>query len=339
MSEERKDDAAKEAMGKKPYMAVSPLLLRPCRHGRFAVYLHQEGAHVLYTNKGTAYTDDHRTKLDDMGVETVYISSAQIKDYEAYLRDNLAEILQDETIPIHVRSRAWYQASLALVRNVFKEKLPPSVFRTRFTHLQKLVKDSVDFFDTPGSIKTVTSIISKGYKHYNHSVGTMVLNYFVLRSYGQATDEMLIRSSIGALLHDVGKTDIPQEIQEKKPEQRSSHEQDVYRTHPSKGVGLCIKLPLEVETYNCILFHHERENGKGYPSGLMGDDMPIYVKTLSLCDTYDALTRARPYRPAHTPYEALQRIENRKGGFSRLATKRLILALSSAEVIDKDKIK
>jgi len=318
------------------YIAVSPMLIRPWSSGRFSVFLRHEGSFVLYTNKGQAFTEEHREKLNQLNPTAVFIPKGDRHDYEHYLRDNLDDILEDPKIPVEVRSRAWFQASASLVQSVFEEKLPRALKRHRLTQIRGLVRDSLQFFTDSGSLPNVLKLVSRGYKTYNHALATMVLTSLLLQDHEETDEELLVKVGIGAILHDMGKARLPKELLEKPPEKMSGVERELYRSHPSLGVGLCMKLGLSVEAHHCILFHHERENGKGYPSGLGGDAMPYYLKALILANVYDQLTRATVWRPAYKPFDALQRIERRMEQFSPELFKKLIRVLSAADIIDQD---
>ncbi len=338
MTESRADDNGAAFDRSSPYVPVSPLLIRPCMSGRFAVYLRQNGKFVLYTSKGQAYSTEHREKLDDLGVAWVFIRKEHLGEYESYLRDNLAEILGDAAIPLDVKSKAWLHASVTLLKTIFSEKLPKPLYKAKFTQVTKLVKDSIALFEQGDSLSSVTRLIARGYKDYAHSLGVMSLSYFVLNTLDNIGQETLVNASIGAILHDIGKQAIPLAIREKNPDYRNPFEAELYRSHPSVGVGLCVNLPLPLEAYHCILFHHEQDNGQGYPSGLTGDMSPVYVKAISLCNMYDSLTRVASYRPAHTPFEALQRIAAWRDAFNRDMFRRLVSVLSNAAIVKKDAI-
>jgi putative nucleotidyltransferase with HDIG domain len=100
-----------------------------------------------------------------------------------------------------------------------------------------------------------------------------------------------------ALLHDIGKIDVVYgEILRQKgpltPEQR-----DLIRAHPDRGVEIIRSIrSLPFEVLECVRFHHERWDGKGYPVGLQGDAIPRGARIIMVCDTIDAMTTARPYR-------------------------------------------
>lgn len=97
---------------------------------------------------------------------------------------------------------------------------------------------------------------------------------------------------------------------------------------------MCAHLGISQPTFNCILFHHERLNGTGYPSGIGGDDIPVPVRVISLADAYDALTTIRPYSGAMTPFEALTVIRHdMEGQFDMDVYTRFIEVLSGADLM------
>jgi len=320
------------------YFPVSPLLIRTQVKGGFELYLKQGDSYVLYTRKGERFTQGHRENLDDMGVRHVFVKSDQRQDYSAYLQDNLAALLQDEAIPLPERTVAWYQASVELAERVLDDKLSKPMNKARFARIQELLEASTRFFTTDGALKQIARYIGKGYKSFDHGLGTMVLTTFVLMTYEECTEDLLKHCALGAMLHDIGKTTVPDETLARRPEDRSLREVEQIKTHPSAGVALCAGVALPQETLNCILFHHEREDGKGYPSGMSGGYIPFYVKVLSVCDAYDNLTRAKAWRPAMGPFQALNSMRSRKGEFDVGAVKRLIGVLADADIADKGRV-
>ncbi len=97
---------------------------------------------------------------------------------------------------------------------------------------------------------------------------------------------------------------------------------------------MCAHLPMTQNTINCILFHHEKLDGTGYPAGLKGDTIPLPVRIISMADIYDALTTARPYAEAMPPYEALTLIRHEmREEVDMNIFKRFVAVLSGADMI------
>ncbi len=101
----------------------------------------------------------------------------------------------------------------------------------------------------------------------------------------------------GALLHDIGKIGIPEEILNK-PSKLTKSEYDLIRQHPVAGERIVTHIDMFQAYRPIIRNHHERMNGKGYPDGLKGDQIPLEVRIVSLADAFDAMTTSRAYRSA-----------------------------------------
>jgi putative nucleotidyltransferase with HDIG domain len=318
--------------GKSSFFAISPYLILPDATGRFTIFLKQGENLVLYTKKGEQFSKAHRDKLVDAGTEQVYVKADERGDYNYYVQRNLGRLLDDADIPLELRSKTWYQASVAVAKAVFEEKLPKPLNRKRLSRVEALIKASARFFTDPKALKQIGGLISSGFTVYHHSVGTMVLSALVLQADGRCDDELLVKCGLGAFLHDIGKVDLPLEVLELKPEDRTEAEEASYRSHPTMGVAMCANLPLPQEALNCILFHHERCNGKGYPTGMACEEIPFYVRALSVCNVYDTLTRTAVWRPAMSPYEALNHLRARKEAYDVDMLKKLIMILANAEI-------
>ena len=117
---------------------------------------------------------------------------------------------------------------------------------------------------------------------------------------------------ISAQLHDVGKIGIEDHIL-KKPGALTEEEFEVMKTHTTKGANILRPVTQLAEMLPGIELHHEALDGRGYPYGLTGDQIPLLARVIAVGDTFDALTTNRPYQQAHTPEQALQIIRNLAG--------------------------
>ncbi len=108
---------------------------------------------------------------------------------------------------------------------------------------------------------------------------------------------------LGALLHDVGKIGIPDAILNKPG--RLSHEERVeMQRHPEIGAGIVAPVVgLEKTTLDCVIHHHERWDGSGYPEGLATEEIPLAARIVAIVDVWDALSTSRPYKRAFSPEE------------------------------------
>ena len=117
---------------------------------------------------------------------------------------------------------------------------------------------------------------------------------------------------VSAQLHDVGKIGIEDRIL-KKPGALTPEEFEIMKTHTTKGANILRPVPQLREMLPGIELHHEALNGRGYPYGIKGDEIPLLARVIAVADTFDALTTNRPYQKAHDPVEALRIIQTLSG--------------------------
>jgi putative nucleotidyltransferase with HDIG domain len=117
---------------------------------------------------------------------------------------------------------------------------------------------------------------------------------------------------IGALLHDIGKIGVPEQILRKEGPLDDS-EWDVIKTHPVVSDYILSELDLHPFVRQCARSSHERIDGAGYPDGLRGDQIPLPARIIFVADAFDALTSTRTYRPARPPFAALAEIRANAG--------------------------
>jgi HD-GYP domain-containing protein (c-di-GMP phosphodiesterase class II) len=117
---------------------------------------------------------------------------------------------------------------------------------------------------------------------------------------------------LGACLHDVGKLAISTRVLSK-PGPLDEVEVRLVRTHPLVGARLVGSAPSGLVALPYVLYHHERWDGAGYPTGRAGEDIPLEARLLAVADAFDAMTSTRPYRLALSAERALEEIETCAG--------------------------
>lgn len=129
-----------------------------------------------------------------------------------------------------------------------------------------------------------------------HSYRVMEMAITMARNMG-CSNEDVESVKIAGLLHDIGKIAIPDRIL-LKPDKLTDYEYKVIKSHPGVGESILKSVMLLEKERDIILHHHERYDGKGYPDGLSGNDIPFLSRLLAVADTFDAMTNNRPYRDA-----------------------------------------
>ncbi|MFY1664063.1 HD-GYP domain-containing protein [Pseudomonas sp. Pseu.R1] len=118
--------------------------------------------------------------------------------------------------------------------------------------------------------------------------------------------------ALGGFVHDLGKVGIPDAVL-RKPGPLDEEEFDVIKTHPDIGRRLLESHPLAERVMDAVWAHHEMPNGRGYPRGLIGDQIPRMAAITGICDAFDAMTSDRPYRKGMSPTVALKAVEDGAG--------------------------
>lgn len=126
------------------------------------------------------------------------------------------------------------------------------------------------------------------------------------------TDEERERIRLGAILHDVGKIGIEDSILKKKAP-LDPYEWPVMKRHPELGFQMMNKVESLKDVIDGMKYHHERFDGKGYPDGLAGEDIPMIARIIAVADTYDAMVSTRPYRKGLDPKIAHEEIVKHSG--------------------------
>ena len=125
-------------------------------------------------------------------------------------------------------------------------------------------------------------------------------------------EERLESLRLGAALHDVGKVNVRPEVLAK-PGRLDDGELAEIRAHPVEGVWLIAGVPSLHAALPYVLFHHERWDGRGYPTRRSGASIPVEGRILAVADAFDAMTSGRPYRPSLAPEDAADEVRRCAG--------------------------
>lgn len=144
-----------------------------------------------------------------------------------------------------------------------------------------------------------------------HQERVAKLSCDIAREHGSEED-YIQRIQIAAIVHDIGKINIPSEILSK-PSQLTEIEFDMIKTHPKAGHNILEKIDFPWPIAQIVLQHHERMDGSGYPQGLKGEDILFEARVIAVADVIEAIASHRPYRPAGNLKDALKEISRNKG--------------------------
>jgi putative nucleotidyltransferase with HDIG domain len=158
--------------------------------------------------------------------------------------------------------------------------------------------------------------------HSNHVA--LISNVFG-RWLGLPKDELALMT-VGGVLHDAGKCEIPQYIINK-PGKLTKVEYDIVKSHAEKGYQMLKDRDMPKDAIMCVYSHHERSDGSGYPLGLRGDEINFAARAVAIVDIFEAMTTNRPYRDAMCPFDVIRTLE--VGMYGDLDTELLLVFLKN----------
>src|SRR5437660_859291 len=205
---------------------------------------------------------------------------------------------------VHVKTRTEI-GELATTFNTMSEELEQFV-----EDLKRAADENKNLF--MGSIQMLAGAVDEK-DPYTRGHSDRVTKYSLMIAKEMGMDpEFLEILPISSQLHDVGKLGIEDRIL-KKPGTLTPEEFEIMKTHTTKGANILRPVPQLREMLPGIELHHDALNGRGYPYGLKGDEIPLLARVIAVADTFDALTTNRPYQQAHTPEQALEIIRSLSG--------------------------
>jgi len=198
----------------------------------------------------------------------------------------------------------------------------------------KLVCDLSELF-----YKTIKSIAyaldAKDTYTHGHSMRVTLYSLLLAKKLNLSEDLMEEIETTG-LLHDIGRIAIPEKIL-LKPGKLTDEEYEIIKTHPELGERLVHSINKLKLVSNWLKSHHERYDGKGYPEGLVGEEIPVSARIIALADTYDAMTTDRAYRKRLSHETAIQEIKDCSGTqFDPKLAELFITIADEIELIKKD---
>jgi HD-GYP domain-containing protein (c-di-GMP phosphodiesterase class II) len=254
----------------------------------------EEGLALL--NEGFELTQVLITRLERLGVDFVYIQDTETSD-----------LVVEDSISQETRVRALSELKVQykkIMEESSKSKFSKNNFMGRaFANLIKMIMDDLDSREGT-HIMLLNMNVLNNYV-FNHSLNVCIYATMLGMANGYSREEIAILG-MGALLHDIGKTKINQDLL-KKPGPLSPEEFAEIQKHAELGFKILKDEPnMPLLAAHCAFQHHEREDGSGYPRGIKSKEIHDFAKMIAIIDSYDAMTTHRPYRLAMLPHQAME---------------------------------
>lgn len=247
----------------------------------------------LLVKWGTIIKEQYIERISQLGYHGIYIDDDVSKD-----------IMVEGIISDRLRMKA-----VAYIQRGFTEDFIQGASGITYDKVQgalDIVEEIVDEI-VHSDVSIINMIDLKFYDEYTyyHSVNVCILSIVMGIAMGY-DHQRLTRLGLGAILHDIGKVFISKDILNKKGS-LTNDEFETMKDHPKLGYQHLKNIYNVLPTvYRCVLDHHERYDGTGYPYQLVGDSISEFGRIVCICDVYDALTSNRPYRSAELPSEAME---------------------------------
>lgn len=247
-----------------------------------------DGQGYMLLGKGVELTSQYIDKLKRMGIGAVYIDSGEMNEIVSY-----ENVVSDETYQQVIRNTKEMVNMLASPR----ENLD-------LNSAKKSVETLVDeIIRNRGTLLDVSALHDFDEYTFTHSVSVCVTSTIIGLDCGLSRQELYVLG-MGALLHDIGKIKVPQQILNK-PGKLTTEEFAIMRQHAQYGFDI-LRKNASLLSAHVAFQHQEKFDGTGYPRGMKGQDIHLFGRIAAVADVYDALTSKRPYRdpmPNNKAYE------------------------------------
>lgn len=252
---------------------------------------------MVLLNAGIELQDRFINRLKELDVSYIYVED---------------DLTQDIDVPDVIGEKTRVEAVSNAKKIMEQIRLGCGVDATQAKKVTNTLVD--DLCRNKGVMANFSDMRTRNDYLFAHSVNVCVLS--VMTGISLGFDELRLQDlGVGALLHDVGKTEVASEVLNKTG-RLTPEESDEIKKHPVLGFNILRANPdISLISAHCAFQHHERFDGTGYPRGLKEDEIHQYAQIVAIADVYDALTSDAAYRRAMPVYEAIAIITKAGGTY------------------------
>lgn len=270
---------------------------RSCKPGaKLGKAIFGETGQVLL-GKDVELTERLLHRLEEYGISLIYIEDPLTEDVviEGVISD---ELRREVTQTVRGEFRKMMNDTLRTTKSIN----PPDLAST----FKSLINSVIDeLTSTSQAMIMLTDMQVSDHYLYQHSLNVCLYATQLGLSYGYNRNDLYMLS-LGALMHDIGKTKIPRELL-LKPGKLTVEEYEEVKKHAELGFDILRGMPnIPLLSAHCAFQHHERLDGSGYPRGLKGGEIHDFARWVGIVDVFDAMTTHRVYRRAMLPHEAVE---------------------------------
>jgi HD-GYP domain-containing protein (c-di-GMP phosphodiesterase class II) len=309
-------------MKSRRYTAIPPGAVIPGALPDFRIYVFTpQGKYVLWALAGNSVSSEQLARLSESGTKEVFVDLEEQFKYEQYLEANLGHILGNKLTADDQKAAIFSKVSTNVVKAAFETSYGLGTMdAATIQRTQQLIENALMFIKEAKSVQALAKMIGHDYQTYEHAtkvlwftVAFLQINPDILEQIEPGYQDfeedrrmdILRQCGVGALLHDIGKTFVSQDILTK-DEPLTEVEWEIMKRHPLNGLAMLIDTDIPMFVKKAVLHHHEDFQGGGYPMSLEGPNISILARVLRVIDVFDAMTSRRPYKDPMLPMKAAQ---------------------------------
>jgi len=265
-----------------------------------------------------AKKDAPTTRLDKAQTDEFFIHKKESGIYNSILSEDLPEYrrsfenkLQDNSASLEEKTNALYSYADLLIENTItnvedKDKMNETKSFLGLT--MDMISVNLSLLDKLQSADDADSYIFRS--SINVAIITMAFLQVLAMRNKDITPKEILNAAQGALFRDLGMTHLPRAILHK-PDKLTNQEYGFVKLHTFFGYFSLLRSQAIISHagLNVVLYHHERQDGSGYPYGFKGPEIPFFAKAVAICDVYNAFISDRGYRKAMSPFNAAVKLK------------------------------
>jgi HD-GYP domain-containing protein (c-di-GMP phosphodiesterase class II) len=285
-------------------------------------------AFVLFRGRDQEFGSRHRDGLLSHGIHTLYVSEEDQGQYGRYIEQNIGGLATDPTVSPLKKAELLYSVSKGVLLDAFANPRSTDLVK----RVEKVMPHMVDLIvQGKEALASMISIMSYDYYTFTHSINVSTFTVALANEAGVVNRQELYDLGTGALLHDIGKSEIPKEILNKTGP-LTAEEMEVMKSHVIRGEKLLgMKEGMSPSRMLPVSLHHEKLSGRGYPRALKAEQIHLHGRITAISDCFDAMTTHRPYALGMNAYQAVQLMKGKlQDDFDQELVSSFIVLLGSA---------
>ena len=313
----------KEKDEDKKYYKVSTEIVKHIQVLFFDVYIRRGTKYVKVFKKTQGVDPERISNYEGKGVGELFILDDDRNSYFLRAGQIVSEVLEKEDANIDEKVEVIHEITNLVMMEIYQDlRLDSSIVETTLlaakdivTHLSRDNKSMIAFLRSSAS----------DFYLCKHSIAVCILSIILAKFVGNESPKTISNVGLGALLHDIGMSQISKDITAKSTDEMSADELKEYKLHPQYGMNMVQQskdIPTEVR--QIIYHHHEQPNGQGFPNYLRSSDIAYMAKLVSICDVFSNLTTKFENKEACKPLEAIALMQEQIGVFDHNVLKSFI---------------